>query len=141
MDETTVCQNKIRRTMNKVIIVLLIPAICGCAIYRHQKATEMKRLLAAAGFDMRFADTKEKLAQLKELPQHKLVAQNWSGKELYVYADAEICKCAYVGNEEAYKRFQELARQRLIDEEDRLATEREKAAETDWGGWRFDKSW
>ena len=127
--------------MNKAMTVFIILAICGCATYRHQKATEMKRLLSAAGFNMRFADTKDKLAQLKELPQHKLVAQSWSDKELYVYADAEICKCAYVGNEEAYKRFQELARQRQIAEEDRLATERGKAAETDWGGWRFDKSW
>ena len=141
MDDTTACENNSRRTMNKLITVFLIFAVCGCAMYRHQKATEMKRLLAAAGFNMRFADTKDKLAQLKDLPQHKLVAQNWSGKELYVYADADICKCAYVGNEEAYKRFQELALQKRIAEEDRLATQRDTAAEMDWGGWRFGDSW
>ena len=134
-------EKKIRLNMTKAISVLLIFAITGCAMYRHQKATEMKRLLAAAGFNMRFADTKSKLAQLKELPQHKLVAQNWNDKVRYVYADADICKCAYVGDEEAYKRFQDLALQRQIAEEDRLAAERNQPAEMDWGGWQFDKSW
>lgn len=141
MDDTTVYENKIRRTMNKAMTVFIILAICGCATYRHQKATEMKRLLADAGFKMRFADTKDKLAQLKELPQHKLIAQNWGGKQLYVFADASICKCAYVGNEESYNRFQDLALQRRIAEEDRLAIQRDEPAEMDWGGWRFDKSW
>jgi hypothetical protein len=108
---------------------------------RNQKAVEMERLLADSGFIMRLADSESKLAQLKQLPQRKLVAQNWGGKVRYVYADASSCKCAYVGDEAAYKRFQDLALQRQIADEDRRAAERDNPAEMDGGGWRFNDSW
>ena len=127
--------------MTPLISVFLILALAGCAIYRNSKAVEMKRLLADSGFNMRVADTKSKLAQLKELPQRKLITRNWGGKMRYIYADANICRCAYVGDEASYNRFQELALQRQIAKEDRLASERDKPLEMDSGGWQFDKSW
>ena len=132
---------KIPSTMAKLISVCLMLALAGCAMNRNQKAVEMKRLLAASGFKMKLADTESKLAQLKELPQRKLVAQNWDDKVTYVYVDASNCKCAYVGDEEAYKNFQDLALQRQISEEDRRAAERDKPAGLDWGGWGFKDSW
>ena len=134
-------EKKNAHTMTKSISVFLMLALVGCAMNRNQKAVEMERLLTASGFKMRLADTESKLAQIKELPQRKLVAQNWGGKVRYVYADASNCKCAYVGDEEAYKHFQDLALQRQISEEDRRAAERDKPAEMDEGGWRFNKSW
>jgi len=132
---------KIPTTMTKLISVCLMLALAGCAMNRNQKAVEMKRLLAASGFKIRVADTESKLAQLKELPQRKLVAQTWDSKVTYVYVDASNCKCAYVGDEEAYKHFQELALQRQISEEDRRAAEREKPAGMDGRGWRINDSW
>ena len=134
-------ETKISGTMTQLISVFLMLALAGCAMNRNQKAVEMERLLAASGFIMKLADSESKLAQLKELPQRKLVAQNWGGKVRYVYADPSNCKCAYVGDEAAYKRFQDLAAQRQITEEDRRAAERDKPAEMDGGGWRFNKSW
>ena len=134
-------ETKIPSTMTQLISVFLMLALAGCAIYRNQKAVEIERLLAASGFIMRLADTESKLAQLKELPQRKLVAQNWDGKVRYVYADASDCKCAYVGDEAAYKRFQDLALQKQIAEEDRRAAERDQPAEMDGGGWRINESW
>ena len=132
---------KIPNTMTKLISVCLILALAGCAMNRNQKAVKMERLLTASGFKMRVADTASKLAQLKKLPQRKLVAQNWDGKVIYVYTDASNCKCAYVGDEEAYKRFQDLALERQISEEDRRAAARDKPAGMDWGGWRSNDSW
>ena len=134
-------EKKIAPTMTKLISVCLMLALAGCAMNRNQKTVEMKRLLAASGFKMRLADTESKLAQLKELPQRKLVAQNWGGKVRYVYADASDCKCAYVGDEEAYKHFQDLALQRQISEEDRRAAERDMPAGMDGGAWRINDSW
>jgi len=141
MDAKTMYETKISGTMTQLISVFLMLALAGCAMNRNQKAVEMERLLAASGFIMKLADSESKLAQLKELPQRKLVAQNWGGKVRYVYADPSNCKCAYVGDEAAYKRFQDLAAQRQITEEDRRAAERDKPAEMDGGGWRFNKSW
>jgi len=141
MDAKTMYETKISGTMTQLISVFLMLALAGCAMNRNQKAVEMERLLAASGFIMKLADSESKLAQLKELPQRKLVAQNWGGKVRYIYADPSNCKCAYVGDEAAYKRFQDLAVQRQIAEEDRRAAERDKPAEMDGGGWRFNKSW
>ena len=101
----------------------------------------MKELLTASGVNMRVADTKSKLTQLKELPQRKLVARNWDGKVRYVYVDASKCKCAYIGDEKAYKNFQELVLRRRIAEEDRRAAERDNPSDMDGGGWLFNKSW
>lgn len=134
-------EKKIAPTITKLISVCLMLALAGCAMNRNQKTVEMERLLAASGFKMRLADTESKLAQLKELPQRKLVAQNWGGKVRYVYADASDCKCAYVGDEEAYKHFQDLALQRQISEEDRRAAERDMPAGMDGGAWRNNDSW
>ncbi len=132
---------KIQNTIIKLISVFLMLALAGCAMNRNQKAVEMERLLAASGFKMRLADTESKLAQLKELPQRKLVAQDVGGKVIYVYADASICKCAYVGDEDAYKTFQDLALERQISDEDRRAAERDNPADMDGGAWRFNESW
>ena len=141
MDDKTMYETKISGTMSQLISVFLMLALAGCAMNRNQKAVEMERLLTASGFKVRLADNESKLAQIEELPQRKLVAQNWGGKVRYVYADPSNCKCAYVGDEAAYKRFQDLAVQRQIAEEDRRAAERDKPAEMDGGGWRFNKSW
>jgi hypothetical protein len=141
MDGKTMHEAKIPSTLTRLISIFLMLALVGCAMNRNQKAVEMKKLLAASGFKMRLADSESKLAQLKELPQRKLVAQNWGGKVRYVYADASDCKCAYVGDEAAYKRFQDLALQRQIAEEDRRAAERDNPAEMDGGGWRINESW
>jgi len=127
--------------MTRLITVLLMLALAGCAMFRNQKTVEIEKLLAASGFKMRLADTPSKLDQLKQLPQHKLVAQDLDGKMMYVYADASNCKCAYVGDENAYKHFQNLALQRQIAEEDRRAAGRDESTDMDGGGWRFNKSW
>jgi len=66
--------------MTRLLSVFLMLALAGCAMYRNQKPAEMQRLLADSGFKMRLADTESKLAQLKELPQRKLVTQNWGVK-------------------------------------------------------------
>jgi len=127
--------------MTRLITVLLMLALAGCAMFRNQKTVEIEKLLAASGFKMRLADTPSKLDQLKQLPQHKLVAQDLDGKMMYVYADASNCKCAYVGDENAYKHFQNLALQRQIAEEDRRAAGRDESTDMDGGGWRLNKSW
>ena len=127
--------------MTRLLSMFLMLALAGCAMYGNQKTVEMERLLAASGFKMRPADTESKLAQLKELPQRKLVTQNWGGKVRYVYADASNCKCAYVGDEAAYNHFQGLALQKQLDEEDRRAAEQDNPADMDGGEWRFNESW
>jgi hypothetical protein len=69
----------------------------------QQLATDMK--LEDAGFIMRRADTPAHIAQLRKLPSHKFVARMGPSGRYYVYADAEVCKCAFVGTERALQAF------------------------------------
>ncbi|MEA2040690.1 MAG: hypothetical protein U9N82_12835 [Thermodesulfobacteriota bacterium] len=107
----------------------------GCAAIERSNAIDTERLLAAAGFQMRFADTTERQAHLKTMPQRKLVPYNRNGKVYYVYADSLACECLYVGSEKAYQRYQSLAIQQKIAEENRAAAEMNANAAMNWQMW------
>ena len=79
---------KERRTWLKLAVVLigLAVALLGCATTQNTKAIQVERLLAAAGFQIRPADTPEKLAHLVTLTQRRLVRHEQDGKVHYVYA-------------------------------------------------------
>jgi hypothetical protein len=124
-----------------LMALMFSAALIACTSTHNQKALEMQNLLAASGFEKRLADTPEKLAQAKQLPQRQLIAQELADRMLYVYADAYNCQCVYAGNEEAYRRYQRLARDKQIAEKDRLAEERNKPSRMDWGDWRFYENW
>ena len=63
-------------------------------------------LFTAAGFVVKYATTPEKRAILRSLPPDKLVKRMKDGKLYYVYADAALCNCAYVGTPQAYAAYQ-----------------------------------
>ena len=113
----------------------------GCLKSSNQKTNDTERLLAASGFKMRLADTPAKLDQIKGLAQRKILVHRSGGKLLYVYVDAEHCQCVYAGNEEAYRRYQDLALQKNLIAEDQLNAERNQPREMDWGEWRFERTW
>jgi hypothetical protein len=105
--------------MVKYIIVaaILIVVLAGCAANPEQKAQEMEHLLIAAGFQMKLADTPQKLEHLKTLNQLKFIRHQREGKVNYFYADANECQCIYTGDEKAYQRFREFAYGAKLDHE------------------------
>jgi len=133
--------NRITQISMIWIATLLTVSISACGLKQHQHAVETERLLSAAGFQMRLADTPAKLAQVKNLPQRKMIPQQKDGRTQYVYADADFCKCIYAGSESAYKRYLGLARQREIAAEERIAADRDQPAQIDWGDWNFEQNW
>ena len=63
-----------------------------------------EQLLAAAGFEMKLADTPEKLANLSAVtPRRTLIPQERDNRLYYVYADPDLCKCLYVGTSMQYE--------------------------------------
>lgn len=109
------------------IVVLL--ATAGCAAIQKSNAMDQERMLAAANFQMKFAKTPEQIAKIEALPQRKLTpVPGPDGKNRFVYADAQFCKCVYVGTEEAYDRYQNLTVKKQI-------AENEEAASMNWGAW------
>ncbi len=95
-------------TKMAVVAVGFALGITGCAT----TAPKTENLLSQAGFRQIPADTPQKLAHLKTLPERKLVARTSSkGKKYYVYADPDGCKCLYIGDPPQYQSYQRIAQQ------------------------------
>jgi len=82
-----------RRRARFVVLFAAILAVTGCATTRREEAASTEQLLAAAGFQMRPADTPERVAALASMPREKLVVRSKDGNVVYTYADPEKCHC------------------------------------------------
>jgi len=90
-------------------------AMIGCA---HQADTaHVENMLSASGFQMKIADTPDKLAHVQSFPQQKVVPVQREGQLKFVWADAQGCKCLYVGTEANYQAYAKLAEQERISHE------------------------
>ena len=118
-----------------VMVAALGILVAGCAAIRNEQAIETERLLSASGFQMKLANTPEKLEHLKTLTQRKLVPHQRHGAIFYVYADAETCHCLYVGTEDAYQRYQKLSLQREIADKKLKAAQMNQDTAMDWDIW------
>ena len=114
-----------------VLIVVLSLACAACSAMGEQKALYTERVLAAAGFQMKFATSPEQVSAIAAMPQRKIVPVPYEGKTRYAYADAAYCKCMYAGTQEAYDRAQKIAVESKIESEDSAATLQWDA----FGGW------
>jgi len=124
----------------RAAVFLVIPGLmaAACAAVGNQQAIQNERMLAAAGFQVKFADTPEKLDHLKSMPQRQYAHhQRDDGRVFYMYADANYCKCLYVGTEKAYQRYQELVIQLETAHDQLKAAEiaRQTPVYMDWDVW------
>jgi hypothetical protein len=115
--------------MSKTIPILAAVALlvsAGCA----SVAADSERSLAAAGFQMKFAKTPAQIAKAEAFPQRRLTpTPGPDGSNFFVYADAQYCKCVYVGTEAAYDRYQKIAVKQ------RIARNEEAASMDNWDVW------
>jgi hypothetical protein len=118
-----------------VVITALGMVLAGCAFIQKSDATDTEQMLAAAGFNMKLADTPAKAAHLQTLTQRKLVSHERAGKVYFVYADADYCKCLYVGNQENYQRYNSMSVNKNIAEMNENAADMNEDALMDWGMW------
>lgn len=107
-----------------IIAVAGLFTAAGC----QSAAMDQERTLAAAGFQMKQANTPRQQATIANLPQRKLTPVSRNGETMYVYPDAKYCNCIYVGSQEAYGRYQNLAIKQRIAEEQAMAS-------MNWGVW------
>lgn len=98
-------------------------------------ARKTEQTLAAAGFRIKLGDTPDQMAHIQTLTQHQLVPHEKDGTVYYVYADATTCQCLYWGNEESYQRYQQLALQQQIADEQQSAAMMNQNAAMNWGMW------
>src|SRR5206468_49337 len=92
--------------------------LTGCAAIQRSETRSTGQLLAAAGFEMRPADTGERQQHLAARPPYRLEKHTEDGRVVYTYADPGGCHCLYVGGSKEYAEFQRL-----------------KAPQVDWDIW------
>ena len=126
------------RAMKTWALATVLASLTGmgaCAAIRKQEGLQMDRLLAAAGFHVRPANTPEKLAQLKTLKPLKILTKQQGGKPFFVVADPYECMCLYVGNQNAYDAYQKLSLQKQFADDRLEAAEINEDTAMDWGMW------
>jgi hypothetical protein len=122
--------------MKKVAMGLwVVLMLIGCATIERSNTLDQERVLAAAGFRMKPADTPEKLHNLSLLPQQQLVSHERDGKVVYLFADTTTCLCLYVGSQKAYYRYQRMAMEKQIADERSIAGTMNPGMGLDWGMW------
>ncbi len=119
----------------RVLIALAVISLAGCASYAERYAQANEQGLEAAGFEMRPADTPEKLASLRALSQRKILIYTWQDRLYFAWPDARFCKCLYVGNEAQYQEYVRLGFEQKLRQERLTADEEREAAAL------FERSW
>ena len=119
-------------------VIVLFGLISSCAMMEAQQAKDTEQLLTEAGFKMKLADTPAKMAHLKTLSQHKIVAHQKDGTVYYIYADATDCQCFYWGQDQSYRNFLQLQEQRNIANEERMTAEMNQGEYIDWDTMGYD---
>jgi hypothetical protein len=125
--------------MPKPNIILIFAAaaaalfVAGCAEMGSANTTN---LLTAAGFRARTPQTPKQQELYAGLPPYQVQRATVPGKGVfYVYKD-EKAGIAYVGREQEYQRYQQLAIQQQIAQERYMAAEMQADAAWRWyGGW------
>ena len=103
----------------------------GCA---SMGASSTEPLLSAAGFVSRTPENAKQQELYNQLPPYKVHRANYKGQVIYAYKD-EAKGIAYVGNEQAYQRYQQLAVQRQIARDNYAAAEMNRDMAYGWYGY------
>ena len=124
-----------RKMTRGLVTVLVVALVAGCTAIEKQDARKTESVLAAAGFQMKPADTPDRVAHLQLLRPFKMVPHDRNGTLLYVYADPKACKCIWVGDQAAYQRYQQLAIQQQLAQEQMMTAQMNEDAAMNWGLW------
>jgi flagellar basal body-associated protein FliL len=127
---------KTKTSKSNIILIFIAAAaalfVAGCAGMGSANTTS---LLTAAGFRARTPQTPKQQQIYAALPPYKVERATVKGKTFYVYKD-EKAGVAYVGREQEYQHYQQLAIQQQIAQDQIMAAEMDRAAAWQWyGAW------
>jgi hypothetical protein len=127
---------KIEKPKVNMILIFAVAAatlvLAGCAEMGSGNTTS---LLTAAGFRARTPQTPKQQQLYAALPPYKVERATVKGHVFYVYKD-EKAGVAYVGHEQEYQRYQQLAVQQQIAQDYYTAVAMDRAAAFGWyGAW------
>jgi hypothetical protein len=133
-----------RATLRTSHIVIFLSTLAGAIFLTgcaSMTSANTESLLTAAGFRARTPQTAKQQQIYAALPPYQVERATVKGKVFYVYKD-EKAGVAYVGREQEYQRYQQLAIQQQIAQNQIMAAEMEQQAALDWyGGFGFRRIW
>ena len=116
--------SSISRTLSVGLIMTLVwvaglfLALDGCAGKPVNKTLQAEEALAAAGFQLKMADTPAKLERIRKIPQKQVVRVMIKDREAYLWADAAGCRCYYKGTHRNYEQLLQDQWQEKADQRD-----------------------
>jgi len=129
---------KTKTTKPNIVLIFAAAAavalfVAGCA---EMGAGNTTSLLSAAGFRARTPQTPRQQQMYAALPPYQVERATVKGKGVfYVYKD-EKAGVAYIGREQEYQHYQQLAIQQQIAQERYMASQMEADAAWQWyGAW------
>ena len=133
---------KTQQSQLNVVLIFAVAVtalfVAGCAGVGSDNTTS---LLTAAGFRARTPQTPRQQQIYAALPPYQVHRATVNGKTFYVYKD-EKAGIAYVGREQEYQRYQQLAVQQQIAQNYYMAAEMDRAAAFGWyGAWGPQAFW
>ena len=129
------------RTSNIVIFLSTLAGTILLASCAGMGSANTESLLTAAGFRARTPQTPKQQQIYAALPPYKVERATVKGQVFYVYKD-EKSGVAYVGREQEYQRYQQLAIQQQVAQQYYAAAEMQQQAALDWyGGFGFRRIW
>lgn len=110
-------------------------ALAGCAAIERNDAANTENILAAAGFTVRPITSPTQSTMVAALAPNRISRQIIGTHVSYLYPDPINCRCLYVGGQAAYGRYQQLAIQQRIADEQVEAAQFNANSAWDWGPW------
>jgi len=103
----------------RILVILapgLILALAGCSGAPANKTLQAEEALVAAGFQLKMADTPVKVERISRIPQKKVVRAMIKDREVYLWADAAVCRCYYKGTRQNYEQLLQNQREEKADQ-------------------------
>lgn len=114
---------------------ITLPSLILSAILMTGCASQSKEmLLSAAGFRTVIPTTPDQIAQLKTMPQYKVIPVTKKGKTVFLYADAAR-NSLMIGNQKQYQQFQQYNLQYKIQQDKEATAALNADANAEWNAW------
>lgn len=122
------------RSLLSLAAVAILLTACETADDNRAATTEV--LLAAAGFDIKKADTAEQQSAQEALKQRWIVRDRRDGETVYIDANASSCGCLCIGSGAHYERYRALAETSQAKGVEKLdAVDADQSSEPHWSLW------
>lgn len=123
--------------MSSLIFLVATLGLAGCASARHNDTVSK---LSAAGFRSKTLMSAQQQANYAALPSYELQRMDLNGRVVYAYKD-ESAGIVYIGDESNYQRYQQLAFQQRIANQQLAAAQMNQSAAMNWGFWGPSGYW